>query len=302
MSVLHVLLPSPPPGGAAALRRWLARGDRLSDVPGGRDAVVRRLFRFPGEALPVAALRHHGQAGDAARGSWLCADPAYVRGEPTGARLMACPIPDLSGDEAQALAVALGPLFEDAGFALAADSPSAWCLHAGEGLAGVAFPRPADALGADLLASLPAGEAGRRWRQLFSEAQIALHAHPVNAARIAAGKVPVNALWFWGAGSLPAAVETGLTVVATTDDVVRGLAKLAGVGIAEPSPEALESTVGDGLLDLGAVMSSEESSRWLPFFEQALGRRRFDSVELVFPAGERFRVRHAHRLRFWRRG
>jgi hypothetical protein len=263
---------------------------------------VRRLFRFPGETLPVAALRHRVHAGDAARGSWLCADPAYVRGEPTGARLMACPLPDLSGDEAQALAATLGPLFQESGLALAADSPSTWCLQAGEDLTGVVFTRPADALGADLLACLPPGEGGRRWRHLFSEAQIALHAHPVNAARIAGGKLPVNALWFWGAGSLPGAVETGLKVVASSDDAVRGLAKVAGVAVAMPSPEALESTDGDGLLDLGAGMSLEESRKWLPFFEQTLGRRRFDSVELVFPAGEHFRVRHAHRLRFWRRG
>jgi hypothetical protein len=299
MSILHVLSPSPRPARDAALRRWLARGDRLADVPGSRDAQVRRLFHFPGGVLSIAALRHHVHAGDAAVGSWLCADPAYVRGEPTGARLMACPLPDISRDEAQALAATLEPLFEDAGSSLAVDSPFAWCAHLGRGSPEVAFTPPAEALGADLLGCLPAGEAGRRWRQLFSEAQIALHAHPVNAARIAAGKLPVNALWLWGAGSLPVAVETGLAVVATRDDVIRGLAKVAGVDIAEPSPAAFKGIAGDGLLDVG---TSDGSMEWLPFFEQALGARRFDAIEVTLPAGERFRVRHAHRLRFWRRG
>ena len=128
MSILHVLSPSPRPARDAALRRWLARGDRLADVPGSRDAQVRRLFHFPGGVLSIAALRHHVHAGDAAVGSWLCADPAYVRSEATGARLMACPVSDLSDSDAEALAATLCPLLSEAG-ALQADTPAEWCVE-----------------------------------------------------------------------------------------------------------------------------------------------------------------------------
>jgi hypothetical protein len=42
------------------------------------------------------------------------------------------------------------------------------------------------------------------WRQAINEAQILLHAHPLNKAREAAGQAVVNSLWPWGGGRLPA--------------------------------------------------------------------------------------------------
>lgn len=304
MSILHVLLPPLPQAGGGSFVRWLARGDRLSDVPDPRVALARESFRFAGGTMPVAALRHHAQGGDAAGGIWMCADPAYARSEATGARLMACPLPDVSAQEARSLATALTPLFEDAGLALAVDTPAAWCAQLRGDAPEIAFTRPVDALGANLLDCLPQGEAGRPWRRLFSEAQIALHAHPVNAERIAAGRLPINALWFWGAGPLPGTVESRLAWLASSDDVLRGLAMLAGVPCAEPSSETLQAGVaaGDVLLDLGACPRAEDLAGWLAYFQRALRDRRFDTVELRFPGGERFRVRHTHRLRFWRRG
>lgn len=305
MSVLHALLPPPQQAGyESAVRRWIAKGDRLPDVPDPRDHVVRALFRFAGTSIPAAALRHHVYAGDAGIGNWVCSDPAYVRSEATGARLMAWPLSDVSDEEAFELSATLKPLFGDAGVPLAVDTPSAWCLHLAGGAPAVAFTTPLDALGTDLLECLPQGDAGRRWRHLFNEAQVALHAHPVNAARIAAGKLPVNALWFWGAGPLPESVETALATVAACDDVIGGLAKLTRVDCVGPSPEAMDTPIGSGdaLLDLDGREQTEDCARWLPWFQRWLRKRRFDAIELAFPGGERFRVRHAHRLRFWRRG
>jgi hypothetical protein len=305
MSILHVLLPPlPQAGGGGDLVRWLARGDRLPDVPDPRVTLARESFRFAGETIPVAALRHHANAGDAGRGIWMCADPAYARSEATGARLLACPVPDISAEEARSLAAALMPLFEDAGLTLVVDTPAAWCAQLPGGAPGIAFARPADALGANLLDCLPQGDAGRPWRRLFNEAQIGLHAHPVNAERAAAGRLPVNALWLWGAGPLPGAVESPLALLASSDDVLRGLAMLAGVPCGEPSPDALQGggAEGDVLLDLDVRTRGEDPAGWLACFQRVLGGRRFDAVELWFPGGERFRMRHAHRLRFWRQG
>ncbi|MGH8190991.1 MAG: phosphoglycerate mutase [Rhodanobacteraceae bacterium] len=304
MTTLHVLMPPMKRAAPPDLQHWLARGDRLADVQHPRSAMLRRWFRFTGNDVPAAALRHHLHHDDAGSGSWLCADPAYVRSEPTGARLMACPLSDLSDTEAHDLSAALKPLFGDAGMPLTLDTPSAWCLRLGE-TPKVAFTNPEDALGAGLLDCLPQGDAGRRWRHLFNEAQITLHAHPVNASRTAAAKLPVNALWFWGAGTLPASVETALTTVATSDEVIRGLAKAARIRSVSPTPDALEGLREEGnvLLDLGAQQWNEDSSsRWLAYFRSALRSRRFDAIELAFASGECFRVRRAHRLRFWRRG
>jgi hypothetical protein len=304
MSTLHALLP--PLAHVRANPRflnWLARGDRLAKASDARATVLRELFHFAGESVPAAALRHVCHGDDAASGAWLCADPAWVRSEPTGARLMAWPLVDLSAGDAEALAAALRPLFGDAGAPLSIDTPSAWCLHLSHDAPRAEFRAPADALGVDLMECLPAGAAGRAWRRLFNEAQVALHVHPVNAGRVAAGKRPVNALWFWGAGALPASVETGLQTVASVDDVVRGLAKMGGAVRVEPLPDALDAAqhAGAALLDLDIPGHADDAVEWLAHFQRWLRESRFDVIAVTFADGERFRVRHAHRLRFWRK-
>jgi hypothetical protein len=304
MSALHVLMPPlAHVDEHPAFHHWLARGERLPDVQGRRVAALRGLFHFAGEGIPAAALRHYCHAGDAGDAIWLCADPAYVRSEATGARLMACPANDISDAEAEAIAATLSPFLSEMGV-LRVDTPSEWCVQLASGTQPATFADAEDALGASLIDVLPGGSPGRMWRRLFNEIQVALHAHPVNTARVAARKLPVNALWFWGAGALPDAVDTSLAMVASTDDVVRGLAKLAGAVRVEPLPDALETVDahGDALLDLQPLGGRESAAEWLPVFERWLRRRRFDAIALTFAGGERYRMRHAHRLRFWRRG
>lgn len=304
MSTLQVLLPPLVQfANDAAWRQWLARGDRLPEVADSRETVLRQLLRFPGTELPVAALRHHAHADDAAGSAWLCADPAWVRSEATGARLMAWPLDDVTADEAQALAASVCPLLGDAGMPLVVDTATEWCIRLADGARPPSLVAPASALGSALLDCLPPGDAGRTWRRLFSEVQIVLHAHPINAARIATGQHPVNALWFWGAGALPHAVATNLRLIASCDDVVRGLAKLAGVACVAPTPAALQSfgtSSGDALLDLAEAGAKTDGLASLAVLQDGLRASRFAAIELTFASGERFRIRHMHRLRFWR--
>lgn len=303
MTTLHVLLPALATLSDGAWRRWLARADGLPVVPDARNAAIRKLLRFPGDTLPVAALRHHACADATAAGTWACADPAWVRSEATGARLMACPLDDLAASDAAALAAGLQPLLGDAGMPLAVDAPNAWCVRLADGAPLPKFTEPAAALGVALLECLPEGDVGRRWRRLFNEVQIALHAHPVNAARLAAGQHPVNALWFWGAGPLPHGAATDLQWIASHDDRLRGLAKLAGIRCLAPQPGVLHApdAQGEGLLDLGDAATPADWPAWLALFQQTLREAGHDVVELTFASGEGFRARHAHRLRFWRR-
>lgn len=304
MSTLHALLPPLAHVRAnPAFMGWLARSDRLSRASDARTTLLRELFHFAGDSVPAAALRHLCHGDDAATGAWLCADPAWVRSEATGARLMAWPLGDVSTAEAEALAATLRPLFGDAGAPLSIDTPAAWCLHLLHGAPRAEFRAPAGALGVDLVECLPEGNDGRAWRRLFNEAQVLLHAHSVNATRVAAGKRPINALWFWGAGALPPSVETGLQIVASVDDAVRGLARMGGAVRVEPLPDALETAqrCGMTLLDLDIAGHADGTADWLVHFQRWLRERRFDAIAITFADGERFRVRHAHRLRFWRK-
>ena len=51
-------------------------------------------------------------------------------------------------------------------------------------------------------ASLPQGRERQNWLRLWNEIQMQLHECEVNQQRIAQGKLPINSVWFWGAGML----------------------------------------------------------------------------------------------------
>ncbi|EQD54945.1 regulatory protein, partial [mine drainage metagenome] len=60
----------------------------------------------------------------------------------------------------------------------------------------------------------------------FTELQVLLHQHSRNRVRAQQGLAPVNALWLWGGGALPARPRTALTQVRSSDALVRALASM----------------------------------------------------------------------------
>jgi 2,3-bisphosphoglycerate-independent phosphoglycerate mutase len=80
---------------------------------------------------------------------------------------------------------------------------------------------------------LPRGPGSAILKELMSRAGPVLGEHPVNQARVAAGKRPANAIWLWGQGRAPCVpkfVELhGLRgAIISAVDLVRGVGVLAG--------------------------------------------------------------------------
>src|SRR5579875_2505569 len=80
---------------------------------------------------------------------------------------------------------------------------------------------------------LPRGPGSDLLRDLMTRASAVLEVHPVNRARIAAGKKPANAIWLWGQGRAPAVPKFidvhGLSgAIISAVDLVRGVGVLAG--------------------------------------------------------------------------
>ncbi|KGI78305.1 hypothetical protein [Oleiagrimonas soli] len=294
--MLHVLLPNfALCGQDRVLRTWLVRGDRLPDAEHGYTTALGAHFRWPSGGLPAAALLREAVCGDAGGETWLCADPAFVQPDMTGARMLACGTLDLTAADAEALARPLRPLFGDRGFLLETTAPSRWHLRLPRDAQPPAFAAPDRVLGDDLLPYLPQDARHASWRELFNEAQILLHQHPLNAERRARGQMPVNCLWLWGGGRLPSWVKADIERIYTADPLARVLAERARVGIAavrdfDPDGE------GDVLLDLESDLRPEV--HW-PLLTRALKGHK--AMRLDFASGERMEVRHAHRWRFWRK-
>jgi hypothetical protein len=282
----------------ATLAAALGRADRSAGAGGAES-----LFDILPRGWPVAAATRQAERGDAAGALWLRADPAYVRPDINGARLLALgDALQLDERAAESLLRALRPIFGDLGAPIEASTPGRWHVRLQPGAPLPPFTDPGQALGADLFDHLPAGDAGRRWRTLLSEAQVTLHAHPLNAERAAKGMVPVNSVWFWGAGPLPDHVTTPWSAVFSDDEAVSAFASLAKVR-AVPVPRAWTGVdSGAPAFDLRRVRTLDAlCAHWIaPAFADVRAKR-LAQLDLVDEHGATFVLRRSQWLRFWRR-
>lgn len=108
---------------------------------------------------------------------------------------------------------AVRPLFDDEGLRLVFGHPERWYV-AHDSLAELRTASLDRVVGRNVDPWLDTGGAAspgtaaaslRRWRRLQAEVQMLLHAHPLNAAREAAGALPVNSFWLSGCGRTQAA-------------------------------------------------------------------------------------------------
>ena len=232
---------------APALELLLARGRGASTESKSPEAWLQQAFGLEGEALAAGALTLAAAGGEPGTHCWGRADPVHLR--LMRDRLIVVPSAAfaLSRDEAEALAEALNRHFGDR-MSLRPLEPGRWCARLDRHFAFNAAS-PLDAAGRDVdLAPHIGGEAGRRWATLLNEAQMLLHAHPVNLAREARGEPAVNSLWLWGAGRAQRA-ECAWQSVAADDPAVIGAARLAGArhrALPRSAREWLERLPEDG--------------------------------------------------------
>jgi hypothetical protein len=272
----------------ASAARVLGRADRLPRGEAGERAQLLRHFDLLPRGWPVAAITRQADARDAAGSAWLRADPAYVRPDLNGARLLALGEGlRLEQADVDAFLPALRPLFGDAGVPLDAPAPARWYLRMPREATFPAFAAPDVALGDDMFEHLPEGAEGRRWRALLSEAQVVLHNHPRNAERAARGLPPVNSLWFWGGGVLPDHVRSPHGQVRSHDPVLQALA--------DASKSEGEDSV---LVDYRALANLDES---IPGWLDAVARGDIEGLVLDFADGTRFAIAPRQRWRFWRK-
>lgn len=163
--------------------------------------------------LPIAALR---QQEDVARQSPLwCLDPVYVRIDQEMAYVAARDELALSEQEARQLIASLNQHFADV-LQIRYHNPQQWLVQ-------IALQVSTSPLTHSMLQDVnrmqPQGEDAQRWHALLNEIQMLLHAHPVNEARVQAGKLPVNSLWLWGGGRIDT-VATAIDVVYANDALV----------------------------------------------------------------------------------
>jgi len=89
---------------------------------------------------------------------------------------------------------------------------------------------PHDIVGQTIAGHLPRGSRAREIRGLMERSQEILRDHPVNRARIEAGKKPANSLWLWGEGRAPA-MEPLTKRFNITGGMISAVDLLKGIGV-----------------------------------------------------------------------
>jgi len=218
---------------APALQRFLSRGQCRKPEYSSALEMLSQIFGLdlPSQSdWPAAALTAQGLALTSDNEFWLCADPVYLHADLD--RLVLTDPVDLQIElaEAEQLVEYLNETCADLGWRFHRVSNGRWIVNSAKML-DVATTDLDAALAAGDRVILPIGADARLMQKVLTEIQMLLHDHPVNQARVHAGKLPINSLWFWGGGVLPRAVERQPDVLITGRAFCQGLGKLANVAV-----------------------------------------------------------------------
>jgi len=286
-------------GDAAALATLRARGDRHAQDAPGRRAQQLRVFDIVPKPPAWAAITRQVDCGDSAGSLWLRADPAHLRVEAGGLRLLSWGESlVLEAAQAKALAAAVLPVFHALGMTFSAPVPHRWYVQLARGRPIPQFVDPEVALGA-LGSPLPEGTSGvAEWSRLLNETQMILHDHAVNRRRAQQGLLPVNSLWLWGAGESPLKLQSReADAMISGDDEYGALARLAKVAIVPALGQALASASSAVVVDALRAPRSDALREAMSIHEG----RNFETLRLDCADGTVIDYKRWHRLRFWRR-
>jgi hypothetical protein len=219
--------------GARSLATLLARADVAECGTGDPLAQLARAWPTvaDGPALPRGPLSRLGDGGGPEATWYARADPVHLLPVRDDVRIVA--EPELTLADARALAARCNGSIAELGLALEVPCAARWYLRSGHALAFDATDTES-AAGRNLLPLMPAGGDGAYVRRVLTELQMTLHGDPVNAAREDRGELPVNGVWIWGGGVLPAfgGAPAALPALRSDDPVVRGLWRWAGAAAA----------------------------------------------------------------------
>jgi hypothetical protein len=219
-----------------AVNTLLARSRLRRRAPQSLEATLTDTFGLP-EGAPYAPLRLLGEAASPAvnpvAGCWICADPVHLRFHQERLILADSGSFGIELAEAQGIVSELNRHFADLGsfYVAAADR---WYLRLAASSDLGALDKfdvpPLSAMaGRSVEKQLPDTAQSSALRKLLNEAQMLLHAHPANAARESAGRLPINSLWLWGAGALPTPGDALFDTIWSTLPLAVGLGRAAGV-------------------------------------------------------------------------
>jgi hypothetical protein len=214
---------------AGSIPPILAKIIKKSQFEAGSAGLARLLFNHFSQTpltdtdLPVVSLNNFAQVA-------IKADPCYLHPDRDRLLLFAEHL-DITVEESTALIAEIQPLLEEFNGQLLPLHADSWLLTLAD-RPNLTFSALAEISGKGVDTHLPQGADQRKWIRLWNEIQMQLFDADINQQRIAAGKLPINSVWFWGAGSY-IAKQNAWTEVHGNDRLLKQLAQQSDVKLNE---------------------------------------------------------------------
>jgi hypothetical protein len=264
-----------------------ARGRREASEHDSVEALLCSHYGIARQSdWPLAPITYAFDDGRAGSDYWLRADPVHIQVHRD--KLILADELDISAEEAQILCAALASHFGDA-FTPLPMQPDRWYMRVSDDPHITTTPL-SQALGRHIDPLLPQGPGAMNWRKLLNEAQMLLFNHPVNQERESRGVLPVNSLWLWGGGMLPAVPDVqNNTTLYGRDFTARAVAKFSNA-VVHALPESWHSGIDDNSLCLIDQLIRCWQNNDMAGWKAAMNKIESGWISPLMKAGRHFRV------------
>lgn len=238
-----------------------------------RIADLLGLQRQASGDVPYAALSRLRIEDARPEGVWMLVDPVHLKPTSNGLVLYDSRQFALSRHDTITLAATVSDLFDEFGYRLEVPEDEHWYLQ----LPSVPLLTTQDIFhvaGKDIASYLPEGEDESHWISLFNELQMRLFDCEVNRQRQARGELPINSLWFWGAGEIPGTLDRKWSRIYSNDDIIQCYCMVSSTesySLSDYFVDTEQSITAQTLIvipDILQAMQYDEPEGWLEAVKQ----------------------------------
>lgn len=250
-------------------------------------------FSYPENELPIAAL----YAQPTEHRYFLQLHPVHIQTDMHSAYMQHPDVVNLTEAESTQLFADIQAFWQDEPHELIQTEQGHWLLKL-DAHTDINTVRPDCLVEQSIQAFMTTGQDKNYWLRLFTEMQMFLYQHPINAARREQGLLEVNALWFASAGVLPHRIEAPIDLLVSDLDWVEALARYANIKYTRKT--SCDTVVSQQHI-IVAFDTMDAITPLLPTVLQQLHKSQITSIACYFMDNTYFKLKPEHAKSWWQR-
>lgn len=287
------------PGELAARNRLLdllARADSQTLASADAETIALEAMGLHTPLCGVARMSAARDGMDLNHRAVLRADPIHLQADPSRLILLDAATVNIDQTTLDAMRELINECFSARGIELRSSPESTHWYLCAEDLPQIIGASPASLRGQPLAPSFESLQQLGALKAVLTEVQMLLHQWPVNEQRIEQGLLPINSLWLWGGGELPATTKPAFDCVISDDELITTAAQFCN------QPVQSLDTLADFPVPKSSLLVLDSNAACALELLQSLLDACATRGFVLYTAGERFTFAPWHRVRLWRRG